>query len=733
MALPGYKTYSDFANVVLGDSRMGRSPKPFNAIFFDQETLGEVYDPECCTEAGIVAFAELLVRYLFNPDAKTIIVEGCSRNIVRRIRTIVQCHENMPGVWKRICPEIHNLDDDDFDWPAYRGAVEKRLEYLLNADGFIPVFIEGQDSAAYFIPFRFVSKSTIDESGDTRVFSLDGEALENSSWNDELKLLPETITEDIQLGISPDAWRFTGSSLLLPIMIAWWRKKGKLHRYNHLRVMATGRFDKDARLQEVDVPAKERAFVMGVKGGCLIRPGNGGTACEIGIGASVQEVLDRVRNLTCHTANSMLNVLETRWLDRVSAYRGLSTAGIGCRVIERIMALRKNAWCAVVDSSVFKIEGRLTDGGLSFLKTILGFSNSSTGGFILVKIPKGMTRENVLHIVEELLQDAKDGFVDGNGHHWYCRRDHLDELPRWKEDIACHQSYGPRDEVLVLTVAPSKRPYVLHRECSATCMNGGTIPLVCMSVCKRTEGENPNGEWSIPDLLESWGDEGVLTHMDALGDVLDEDERLFDGDLFASVERIRQQGWSLASGIWSELSKNSCMGIREDVRKWENERRLVLLETEDANADMRRLAAAGILLNDLRLHKWGTPVPVIVRIDQDDVGDWNGLARTPEELLIQLLGRNYPAGEFPVRVWRRLISMRLLALVVFGEEVEVSVEPELNRPIQKMVEHLLCVVGNEILWVGDIPNEIRNSSVCLDAYTLNEFTKEEQNDTDNHP
>ena len=718
MAFPGYKTYSDFANVVLGDSRVGRLPKPFNAIFFDQETLEEVYDPECCTEAGIAAFAELLVRHLFNPDAKTRIVEGSGGDVVHRILAIVQCHENTPGAWKSICHEIHNLDDEDFDWPAYRGAVEKRLEYLLNADGFIPVFIEGQDPAAYFIPFRFVSKAATDESGDVRVYSLDGKSLENSSWEDELKFLPERITDDIQLGVCPDAWRFTGASLLLPITIAWWRKQGKLHRYNRLRVMATGRFDKDARLQEVNVPAKERAFMMGVKGGRLIRPGNGGTACEIGIGATVQEVLDRVRNLTCHTARSMLSVLEARWLDHVTAYKGLSTAGIGCRVIERIMALRKNAWCAVVDSPFFKIKDRMTDDGLSFLKTILGFANSSTGGCVLVRIPDGMTRENVLRAVEETLRDAKDGFVDGNGHRWYCRREDRDEAPRLTEDVECHQSYGPRDEVLVLTVEPSKRPYVLHRECSAACLNGGTIPLACMSVCKRTDMESPDDEWTIPDLLKSWGDDGVLTQMDVLGDVLDEDERLFDDGLFASVERIRQQGWLLASDLWAEHSKMSCLRLQTNVLKRENERRLVLLESEDANVDARRRAAVGILLNDIRLHKWGTPVPVIARVDLDEVMAWNRSDQSPEEMLVQLLGRNYPAGEFPVRVWRRLISMRRLALVVFGDEVAVSVDPVLNRPIQKMMELLLRVAGNEVLWVGDVPNEIRKSSVRLDACTL---------------
>lgn len=716
MAFPGYKTYFDFANVVLGDSRTGRSPKPFNAIFFDQKTLEEVYDPGCCTEAGIEAFAELLVRHIFNPDAKTIIVEGSSGDIVRRIRAIVQGHENMPGAWKSICSEIHNLDDDDFDWPAYRGAVEKRLGYLLNADGFIPVFItiDGQDSTAYFIPFRFVSKVAGDESDDVRVYSHDGEALENSSWDDELKLLPVTITDDIELGVSPDAWRFIGSSLLLPITIAWWRKQGELRRYNHLRVMATGRFDKARKLQEVDVPAKERAFMVGVRGGRLIRPGNGGTACEIGINASVHEVLERVRNLTFHTASDMLAILGERWLDPVTAYKESSAVGIGCRVIERIMALSKNAWCAVVDFPVFKVEGRMTDAGLSFLKTILGFSNSSTGGCVLVRIPIGMTRERVQHAVREALHDAENGFVDGNGHHWHCRRDCLNEVPvpRLMDGIE------PRNEVLVLTVAPSKRPYVLHRECRAACTNGGTIPLACMSVCKRTEGESPNGEWSIPDLQKSWGNDGVLTQVDTLGDVLDEDARLFDSSLFASVERIRQQGWSLASGIWTALSKKSCVGKWSDASKRASGSRLVLLEADDASADTRRLAAAGILLDDLRLHKWGTPVPVVVRIDQDDVKDWNCSARNQEELLVHLLGRNYPAGEFPVCEWRKLISMRQLALVVFGDEVAVSVDPVLNRPIQKMVELLLRVAGNEVLWVGDVPNEIRKSSVRLDACTL---------------
>jgi len=104
----------------------------------------------------------------------------------------------------------------------------------------------------------------------------------------------------------------------------------------------------------------------------------------------------------------------------------------------------------------------------------------------------------------------------------------------------------------------------------------------------------------------------------------------------------------------------------------------------------------------------------VTEVSMDEVD----VAQTPEELLIQLLGRNYPAGEFPVSVWRQLISLRLVALVVFGDEVTVSVDPASNLPIQTMTERLLSVVGNEILWVGSVPNEIRNRSVRLDACTL---------------
>lgn len=720
MAIPGHETYLDFAKIVLGNDLAGCPPRPFNAIFFDLNTLENVYAPDCCTAAGIEAFAELLVRHLFNSDTKTIITQGISGEIVRKVVKIVQENEICPGAWEKICSEIHNLEDDEFDWSAYRDAVEKRLEHLFKADGFIPVFIEGKDSAVYFIPFQFFEDSVVGESGGVRIFSQDGESFENSSWEDELKYLPIEITEGIRLGIHSEkeiAWTFSGSSLLLPIVIAWWRKKGELRRYNHFRVMATGRFDKFKKLRKVDISEKERAFSRGIKGGRLIRPGNGGSECEITIGAHVDEVLDRVRNLTYCTADSMFKALKERWSDPVTSYH--STSCIGCRVIERILALRRNDWCAVIESPVFKVEGRMSDVGLSLLKIILVFSNSASGGCILIKMPKGVIRENTLHAVEEVLQDAKSGFADANGHNWLCRRDFRAESPKIKEDIEYHSVYSsPMDEVLVLTVLPSRQPYVLHRKCDVVCSNGRTIPLTCMSVCKRTKADSPNDEWTIPDILRDWGTDGVLKQIDVLGEVLDEDERMFDRNLFASVERIRRQGWSLARRNLAEFPAMSCQMARTRILGQRKEQKLILLESDDASIETRRRMAMGILLNDLRLHEWGTPVPVIVRVDRDDVDNWDDPNKFSEDLLIQLLERGYPAGEFPVYAWRQLIRRRLLTLVVLGDDVEVAVESKSNRPIQRMVRRLLRIVGNDVVWVGEVPNEVRRGSMQLDTCTL---------------
>ncbi len=723
MAIPGHKTYLDFATVVLGDSRTGQSPKPFNAIFFDQETLEEIFDPDCCAEVGVDAFAELLVRHLLNPDVRTTITREPCGGIVSRILTIFQSNENMPDAWERICRAIHDLDDDDFDWPAYRSAVERRLEYLLAADGFIPVCAcaeveddsKGGGDSAYFIPFRFVGNTAEEAHEGVKVCSLDGKPFLNSSWDGELKFLPVEITDDVQMGFCLEeniAWYLGGSSLLLPITLAWWRKTGKLHWYNHFRLMATGRFDKERRLREVDVPAKERAFALGVKGGRLLRPGNGNSSCEIRIGASVGEVFDRVRDLTSHTASSLLKILESRWLDPVTAYKSLPVTGIGCRVIERLMTLKSNAWCAVINTIAFKVGDRMSEAGLSFLKTILGFSNSATGGCVLIKIPESTTQEKVLCDVKDVLRDAGRGFIDVNGHRWICRRNLMNDIPQFEQS----KSYSKEGEVLALTIAPSRRPYVLHRDCRATCEGGGTVPLSCLRVCKRTEAEGSDGEWSIPDLLKDWGIDGVSTRRDILGDVLDADERVFDSSLFASIESIRQQGWQAASDIWSKYSAMSCSMLRSRVLWGGNRARLFLLDFEDARK--RRRIAAEILLNDLRLHTWGTPVPVIVRVDQDDVDNWGASEWTAEDRLIQLLERDYPAGEFPVRTWRELLIRRLLVLVVIGDAVKDPVAPGANHPIGRMVKDLLRIVNNDLLWVGKVPCEVRQYSAQFDIPNL---------------
>ena len=114
--------------------------------------------------------------------------------------------------------------------------------------GFIPVYM---GEKAFFIPFSF-------EKGPRQVVDLTGKRLE--IWSESYA---EAVDADfgytcvihcVQEGLPP----LTGNSLMLPLLLASWRKK-KLLSYNHLRLLATGAIEKDT-LKAVETAAKAQAL-----------------------------------------------------------------------------------------------------------------------------------------------------------------------------------------------------------------------------------------------------------------------------------------------------------------------------------------------------------------------------------------------------------------------------------------------------------------------------------------
>ena len=131
-----------------------------------------------------------------------------------------------------------------------QAAVRKTLIQLCHeTDGFIPVFIKKE---AFFIPFHF-------ESGPHEVRDLTGAIV--PEWT---MLAPEIFDEDFAyscvihcaqdtLGLS-----FSGKSLMLPLLLASWRKKGLIN-YNILHLLSTGTIENNA-LKAVDTSTKADAL-----------------------------------------------------------------------------------------------------------------------------------------------------------------------------------------------------------------------------------------------------------------------------------------------------------------------------------------------------------------------------------------------------------------------------------------------------------------------------------------
>lgn len=131
-------------------------------------------------------------------------------------------------------------------------AVRRRFQLLFKADGLIPVYC---GSASYWIPFHFFN-----EGHDVGVYDLrrskgPAEQAEITEWSECARRLG--VTSSIMIHCScVGGLRMSGVSLMLPLQLAWWRKKGELPEYNVFRLVSTGAFDSNMRLCPVATEEK---------------------------------------------------------------------------------------------------------------------------------------------------------------------------------------------------------------------------------------------------------------------------------------------------------------------------------------------------------------------------------------------------------------------------------------------------------------------------------------------
>ena len=154
---------------------------------------------------------------------------------------------------RRSLPEDPCVWPEPAEFPGFVSVLRRRLERLFAADGFIPVCC-GKD--AWFVPFQLAT----DVKG--AVWSDGGEI---AVWRDPVcKALSGTDCTGIRLQLrnGPELGAgLKGDSLMLPVRMAALRgKEDGLPRYDVLQVLATGAFDDQFRLADVELRPKFEAM-----------------------------------------------------------------------------------------------------------------------------------------------------------------------------------------------------------------------------------------------------------------------------------------------------------------------------------------------------------------------------------------------------------------------------------------------------------------------------------------
>lgn len=154
---------------------------------------------------------------------------------------------------------------DPPDLPGFAETLRRRLVRLFSAQGFIPVC---KDAEAWFIPF------TLEKERAGALWS-DGTGI--AVWDDPVReALAGTDFRGIRLQLRPGPEvdkGVEGRSLMLPVRMAALRgKPDGLPAYDVFRVLATGAFDGEFRLEDVKVKAKLDAVSGQFRGGVLFGP-----------------------------------------------------------------------------------------------------------------------------------------------------------------------------------------------------------------------------------------------------------------------------------------------------------------------------------------------------------------------------------------------------------------------------------------------------------------------------
>ena len=270
--------------------------QPWNALFFADQILFAVAENASGAFSSVdraAALAELAIRFFlscddrFRPLLENGIGKECLRNFLDRCALCTQGKAKIDALQRQLSGTA-NAD------------VAKQLCFrfhrLLSADGVIPVF-EDSERKGFLLPFSFLP--SIPSGGAPMVFDADDNPIE--AWSAAMHHLPEPVGANIRidahLGAETDWSPPIGSSLLLPVLAAWWRKEGKLPSYDPLRLLFTGSF-RGGAVECVNTEVKTDKVASCVKNGILVHPVPSNVSLgetQIREGMSSKEVFDRIR------------------------------------------------------------------------------------------------------------------------------------------------------------------------------------------------------------------------------------------------------------------------------------------------------------------------------------------------------------------------------------------------------------------------------------------------------
>lgn len=261
------------------------------------------------TDFRNVVISELLLRYLISDFDNNFPLKDVIENICYKIGVDI---DRFTGLDARVFLQTKNTEKislKDFIFPKSSIAPEKYKavnglnaffikrvnEEVLSADGFIPVC---SDEKSLIIPFKI-------ELGET-FGAIDKAGNEIPDWSNAVKLLCKILNTQFgvkifsKFNVMPE-----GRSLMLPIAMAYFRKKGELPLYYIRRLFFTGEISENGSLVSVQVSAKKEYLKKTCPQACLVAPKS--TVGEIETnddylqllnpGVSIYEVKNFVKNL----------------------------------------------------------------------------------------------------------------------------------------------------------------------------------------------------------------------------------------------------------------------------------------------------------------------------------------------------------------------------------------------------------------------------------------------------